>query len=46
MQGLVRAELDCAHAAVLYIGMVQGLVLLRANVLGSEQALLTTTGNL
>ncbi len=40
-QGLVRAELDCAHAAVLYIGMVQGLVL-RANVLGSEQALLAT----
>lgn len=41
VQGLVRPDLDCAHAAVLYIGMVQGLVL-RANVLGSEQALLAT----
>lgn len=41
VQGLARADLDCPHAAVLYIGMVQGLVL-RANVLGSEQALRAT----
>lgn len=41
VQGLARADLDCAHAAVLYIGMVQGLVL-RANVQGSEQALQDT----
>lgn len=40
-QGLVRRDLDCASAAVLYIGMVQGLVL-RSNVLGSQHALLAT----
>ncbi len=40
-RGLVRADLDCASAAVLYIGMVQGLVL-RASALGSKQALQQT----
>jgi AcrR family transcriptional regulator len=40
-QGLVRRDLDCASAAVLYIGMIQGLVL-RSNVLDSQQALHAT----
>ncbi|TXH89437.1 MAG: TetR/AcrR family transcriptional regulator [Rhodoferax sp.] len=40
-QGLVRNDLDCTSAAVLYIGMVQGLVL-RSNVLDGQQRLQTT----
>jgi AcrR family transcriptional regulator len=40
-QGLARADLDCASAALLYIGMIQGLVL-RSNILDEQQPLQST----
>lgn len=40
-QGLVRADLDCSSAALLYIGMIQGLVL-RSNVMDGAQTLQAT----
>lgn len=40
-QGLVRTDLDCGSAALLYIGMIQGLVL-RSNVLDAQQTLHTS----
>lgn len=40
-QGLVRADLDCNSAALLYIGMIQGLVL-RSNIIDGQQTLQAT----
>lgn len=38
-QGQVRTDLDCQMAAVLYIGMIQGLVM-QATIYGSKRAML------
>jgi AcrR family transcriptional regulator len=43
--GLVRADLDTASAAVLYIGMIQGLVLRSSVMLDGELALRDTARN-